>query len=77
MTNLTAIANAGVFGSYQFGAFNTAIDVGGGHGSFLAMILGGNPMAKGILFDLPSVIEDATLLEFLVHDWMTKIPSAS
>jgi hypothetical protein len=46
MTNLTAIANAGVFGSYQFGAFNTAIDVGGGHGSFLAMILDGNPTAK-------------------------------
>jgi hypothetical protein len=38
MTNLTAIANAAVFGSHQFGALNTAIDVGGGHGSFLAMI---------------------------------------
>jgi hypothetical protein len=65
MTNLTAIANAGVLGSYQFGAFSTAVDVGGGHGSFLAAILEGNPTAKGILFDLPSVIEDAAKGEFL------------
>ena len=36
MTNLTAIANAGVLGSYQFATFSNAVDVGGGHGSFLA-----------------------------------------
>jgi hypothetical protein len=52
MTNLTAIANAAVLGSYQFDAFTTAVDVGGGHGSFLGAILDGNPTAKGVLFDL-------------------------
>jgi SAM-dependent methyltransferase len=65
MTNLTAIANAGVLGSYQFGTFGNAVDVGGGHGSFLAAVLDGNPAATGILFDLPSVIEDATKGEFV------------
>jgi hypothetical protein len=67
MTNLTAIANAAVLGSYQFDAFTTAVDVGGGHGSFLAAILGGNPTAKGVLFDLPSVIEDAAKGEFVTR----------
>jgi SAM-dependent methyltransferase len=67
MTNLTAIANAGVLGSYQFGAFSSAVDVGGGHGSFLAAILDGNPAAKGILFDLPSVLEDAARGEFVAR----------
>jgi SAM-dependent methyltransferase len=67
MTNLTAIANAAVLGSHQFGAFGTAVDVGGGHGSFLAAILDGNPAANGILFDLPSVIEDATKAEFVTR----------
>jgi hypothetical protein len=45
MSNLTAIANAGVLGSYQFGAFNNAVDVGGGYGSFLAAMLDKNPTA--------------------------------
>jgi len=67
MTNLTAIANAGVLGSYQFRTFNSAVDIGGGQGSFLAAILDSNPTAKGILFDLPSVIEDATKAEFVAR----------
>jgi O-methyltransferase domain len=67
MTNLTAIANAAVLGDYQFGGFSSAVDVGGGHGSFLAAILEGNPRAKGILFDLPSVIRDAAKGEFVAR----------
>jgi len=67
MTNLTAIANAGVLGSYQFATFSNAVDVGGGHGSFLAAILDYNPTAQGILFDLPSVIEDAEKAEFIAQ----------
>jgi O-methyltransferase domain len=67
MTNLTAIANAAVLGDYQFSGFASAVDVGGGHGSFLAAILEGNPAAKGILYDLPSVIGDAAKGEFVVR----------
>jgi SAM-dependent methyltransferase len=67
MTNLTAIANAGVLGSHQFSAFDTAVDVGGGYGSFLAAVLEGNPSASGILFDLPSVIAEATKAEFVAR----------
>ena len=67
MTNLTVIVNAEVVGSYQFGAFKNAVDVGGGHGSFLAAILDGTPAATGTLFDLPSVIEDAARAEFVTR----------
>ncbi len=59
MTNLTAIAHAGILGSYEFQGFRKAVDVGGGQGSFLAAILDRNPSADGILFDLPSVAADA------------------
>jgi hypothetical protein len=59
MTDLTAMANAGVFAVYQTKPFKMAVDMGGGHGAFLQAILGQQPAAKGILFDLPSVIADA------------------
>jgi hypothetical protein len=63
MTNLTAIANAGVLASYSVKPFKTAVDVGGGHGSFLTAVLAQQPDAAGILFDLPSVIADAAKQE--------------
>jgi hypothetical protein len=63
MTNLTAIANAGVLGSYTVPPFKTAVDVGGGHGSFLTAILDQHPDATGVLFDLPSVIAEAAKRE--------------
>ena len=59
MTNLTAIAHAGILGAYEFEGFRKAVDVGGGQGSFLGAILDRNPSTEGVLFDLPSVIADA------------------
>lgn len=59
MSNLTAIANAGVLGSYRFAPFKTAVDVGGGHGSFLAAVLDAHQNASGILFDVAEVIDNA------------------
>ena len=63
MTNLTAIAHAGILGAYEFKGFRRAVDVGGGHGAFLAAILDRNPSAEGVVFDLPSVIADAAKAE--------------
>lgn len=45
--------------AYDFTAFGTAIDVGGGNGSLLRIVLGRIPTLKGILFDQPHVIERA------------------
>jgi hypothetical protein len=59
MVNFTAIANGGILGSYTFKPSQTVVDIGGGYGQFLAPILDQQPEARGILFDLPSVIGDA------------------
>ena len=39
--------------------YETIVDVGGGTGEFLAAILKKHPGARGILFDLPNVVEQA------------------
>lgn len=43
--------------AYDFSAFGTVADIGGGNGSVLAGILRRHPAIKGILFDLPTVAE--------------------
>ncbi len=43
--------------AYDFGAFKTFVDVGGGNGSTLIEILRAAPQARGIVFDLPGVAE--------------------
>lgn len=48
-----------VLGAYDFTRFNTIGDIGGGFGHLLSAILNTAPAAKGILFDLPGVIEQA------------------
>lgn len=45
--------------AYDFSAFETVIDVGGGNGLMLAAILDRYPSVKGILFDLRPVVERA------------------
>jgi hypothetical protein len=50
-----------VVAGYDFSSFRTVVDVGGGHGVWLAAILGTNPGVRGVLFDLPHVAEGATL----------------
>jgi 2-polyprenyl-3-methyl-5-hydroxy-6-metoxy-1,4-benzoquinol methylase len=45
--------------AYDFSAFETVIDVGGGNGLMLAAILKRYPTIKGILFDLPAVVDRA------------------
>lgn len=58
MSNFTTIANAGILGSYTFKPSRKVIDIGGGYGQFLGSILDQQPEAKGVLFDLPTLIND-------------------
>jgi hypothetical protein len=53
MTSVSQVSNAAIVGSYDFSAFRTVVDVGGGHGSLVSAILKENPELHGILFDLP------------------------
>lgn len=43
----------------DFSGVGTLVDVGGGHGTFLAAALRANPHLRGILFDLPHVVAGA------------------
>jgi hypothetical protein len=42
--------------AYDWGAFGTIVDVGGGNGAFLSGLLAAFPEVGGILFDQPSVV---------------------
>ncbi|MBW4622927.1 MAG: methyltransferase [Cyanosarcina radialis HA8281-LM2] len=56
MTGFSKLFNPAIVPAYNFSSINTLVDVGGGHGSFLAAILKANPHLKGIVYDLPQVI---------------------
>ena len=45
--------------AYDFSQIQTLMDVGGGSGNLLTTILGRHAGTRGILFDLPHVVEDA------------------
>ncbi|MGG6265202.1 methyltransferase [Leptolyngbya sp. AN03gr2] len=66
MTNTSVMANQALPIAYDFGAFQTLVDVGGGQGSFLVALLQEWDHLSGILFDLPSVIE-STRQQDLLH----------
>ncbi|EFG79131.1 O-methyltransferase [Mycobacterium parascrofulaceum ATCC BAA-614] len=56
MTNVSEFAIAPLTAAYDFSAFGTIVDVGGGHGRLLAAILETAPNSRGVLFDLPDVV---------------------
>ena len=57
---MSAMSNAhyaGVVDAYDFRSIRKLVDVGGGHGRLLSMILTAYPKMRGVLFDLPHVFE--------------------
>ena len=44
---------------FGWGAYDRIIDVAGAHGAVLAAIMAANPRLRGVLFDLPQVVERA------------------
>ncbi len=62
MTSMSELAIAPVVAAYDFTAYPTIVDVGGGHGRLLAAILGAAPAARGVLYDLPPVVAGAPAL---------------
>ena len=84
MANLIGVYNAAVLASYPFSTIEQVVDVGGGDGSLLVILLQANPKMKGVLFDLPHVAErakqriaDAGLTgrcEVMAGDALTSVP---
>ncbi len=50
---------AAVVASCDFSSFATIGDIGGGKGHLIGAVLAAAPTARGVLFDLPHVIEDS------------------
>ena len=59
MTSVSELTTAPVVAGYDFGAYPTIVDVGGGHGPLLAAVLAGAPASRGVLYDLPAVVASA------------------
>jgi SAM-dependent methyltransferase len=59
MAAFTAQTAIAVAAAYDFSTFGTVMDVGGGNGALLIGILNANPNLRGIVFDMPRVIDGA------------------
>jgi C-methyltransferase len=59
MTSVSEMTDATVVAGYDFSAYPTIVDVGGGHGPLLATILAAAPASRGVLYDLPLVVVNA------------------
>lgn len=59
MTGVSTLAIEAAVPVYDFSDRRLIVDVGGGHGALLAAVLAQAPTAKGVLFDLPSVVQGA------------------
>ena len=59
MTGFHGPETQGMIDAYDFNGIGTLVDVGGGNGSLISIVLKKHPRLKGILYDLPNVIDRA------------------
>ncbi len=59
MTGNSRVLAPAALNAYDFGRYETIVDVGGGQGAFLAAILAKHPAVHGILFDEQHVVAGA------------------
>jgi hypothetical protein len=60
MVDITRLVSREIVRAYDFSRMDRIVDVGGGYGELLAVILGAYPQMHGILFDLPHAIKGAS-----------------
>jgi hypothetical protein len=60
MSSFSAQIGAAVADAYDFSEIRPLADIGSSHGMVLVLILASNPAMRGILFDLPGVIEGSS-----------------
>lgn len=60
MTSVVRLHAAAVRDGYDFSSASCVVDVGGGKGVQLSALLAANAHLRGVLFDLPHVVEAAT-----------------
>jgi hypothetical protein len=57
--SMTASSAAAIAKAYPFPAGATIADIGGGNGTLIAAVLDAHPASRGVLFDLPHVVDAA------------------
>src|SRR5215813_6293297 len=62
MASLSELENPTLAASYDFPPRACVIDVGGGRGGFLAEVLKAHPSVRGVLYDLPEVVREASVV---------------
>lgn len=73
MTNMSELTGPAVAAAYDFGRWESLMDVGGGNGMLLASILKMYPRLRGVLADLPHVLERARHRGFLSGELESRI----
>jgi len=82
MTATTRLLEAVLLATYTPPSFSVAVDVGGSRGTLIAGLLGLAPDARGILFDLPDLIEQVrpclagSRIEMVGGDFFESVPEA-
>jgi hypothetical protein len=59
MTGITGLRCAAILDGYDFSTVRTLVDIGGGHGIFVAGALTAYPAMRGVIFDQPAVVDGA------------------
>ena len=59
MDNITGMTTKAILAAYDFSEFGKIVDVGGGQGALISLLLAANKNAKGVLFDQPHVVAGA------------------
>lgn len=59
LARIGAVRDQAVLAAVDFGRFSCVVDVGGGRGAFMRALLAAHPQLRGVLFDLPSVVDGA------------------
>ena len=59
MVSSSSLVNRALTEAYDFSQFGRIVDVAGGYGSTLCAVLNATPDLRGVLFDMPHVIEGA------------------
>ncbi len=65
MASISGPENDAIARAYDFGRFQTLVDVGGAHGHLLATILRRHRRLRGILYDQPQVVAGAARSGFI------------
>lgn len=76
MRDLSAAMSPAVASSFDWSRFPVIADVGGGIGSQLSSILDAHPSCRGILFDQPAVVAEASddRIQRVGGDFFTEVP---